>query len=209
MSPQIHISEMVYQALKGRAEPFVDKTPEDVIKRLLAQVNGNKPINETPGARSISLDQYATVAAIVHRVLADDDDFELLEEDSAQAYIHFAPRAWVAPALFGGDKRSGRILTFMFSNRNSRLNLTLEIQPGKQDSRHRIYNLVRQRPWFTGRGELGPKYCRVFRKSIFTREEYEAQGKNSQWLENRIRERLADFKTRQFPQIDQVIKELA
>jgi hypothetical protein len=209
MSPQIHIGETIYQALKDRAEPFVDKTPEDVIKRLLAQVKGNGTSDETVGAPSIPADQYATVAAIVHRVLADDDDFELLEDDSAQAYIYFAPRAWVAPALFGGERKSGRILTFMFSNRNSRLNLTLVIQPGKQDSRHRIYNLVRQQPWFTGRGELSPMWCRVFRKSIFTREEYEAQGKNAQWLENRIRERLADFKTRQFPQIDQVIKELS
>jgi hypothetical protein len=195
----IEIDEDIYRALQARAEPFVDKTPNDVLRRVFG-LNGG-----TSGAES---ENPPMVADLLRRIITQDPDLEMLDDPGGDTYIHFAPRAWALPALMKGSSKSGRSLSFLFENRAERLKLNLEIHPGNQQSRRVIYESARNEPWFSGRSQLSPKWSRVFRKSIITREDYEIHGNDAGWIETRIREKMAEFKREVFPKIDAVIRGL-
>jgi hypothetical protein len=48
MARQIDVSQQTYAELEELAEPFIDKTPEDVIRKLLHAYKGTKPPSTAP-----------------------------------------------------------------------------------------------------------------------------------------------------------------
>ncbi len=199
MSPTIEVDDAVYAALERQAHPFVDKSPNDVLKRLL-QIG-----TASPGNPASTINPASIIYDAVREAIEADPQMELLTE-TTKTYIHFAPKTWTAPALMKGTRKSGRILSFMVMNRPPTVALSLEIQPGDQSVRGQIWHELRDKPWFTGRGQQTLTYSRIFRKSLGTIDEFKARRTDARWLTEKIRNGFADFKSKQFPAIDSAVR---
>lgn len=200
MTPTIRIDDEVYGMLKERAEPFVD-APNDVLRRMLGLTNGS-----APAIAGATLDRQGKIKEIIERIVAEDTDQELLE-GSNKAWIYFNPRSWASPNLLKGSTKGGRIVSFLVVNRpvKKTLQLNLEIQPGPQGLRRRIFEAARNEPWFTGI-KMAPMYTRISRKTFLDRQDFDAHGHDMRWIENRIREKMAEFKSEEFKQIDAFVR---
>ena len=202
MAPTIRIDDEVFKEIQKRAEPLVDSA-NDVLRRVFG-LNGARRETATDHETVV---RHRSVRDIVEKCISQHSELEL--DETTPTYIHFGPRSWMSPHLKKGTRKSGRILWFVFENRNKRLSLSLEIAPGDPEIRSRIYEAVRECPWFTGRKPLSPKWARVSRTDFLSKADYEEHGGNMQWIEDRIRERMADFMASEFKQIDQVITDIS
>lgn len=202
MAPTIRIDDEVFEALQKQAEPLVD-SPNDVLRRVfgLHKARRDTATDHEEAARQ------RTVRDIVEECISQYENVELDETNAT--FIHFAPRSWTSPHLQKGTVKSGRILWFLFQNRPKRLTLHLEICPGDPETRSRIYEAVRGCPWFTGRNKLAPKWTMVFTTNFLGKSEYEEHGGDMRWIEGRIRQRMDDFMSSEFKEIDQVITNIS
>lgn len=199
MAPTIRIDDEVFDKLKEQAEPFVD-SPNDVLRRILGMSGQSNGRRDRDGQRRIP--------EVLQEIIAEDAELELLEEAN-NTYMHFAPSAWKLPSLSKSSTKSGLILSFMFVNRSTNLKVNLEIQPGASDIRRRIYDSARGQPWFTGRKQLSREYCRIYRMNFIGPREFEKHRDDIGWIEKRIRERMAEFKSTDFPRLDDFVRGLA
>ena len=92
----------------------------------------------------------------------------------------------------------------MFHNRPDSLRLYLEIHPGDPAVRSRIHEVARDGSIFSASPKLSPQYSRIFRKDFLRPKDYEQH--DMEWIEQRIKQRFAAFKSSDFPQIDEVIR---
>jgi len=203
MAPTIRIDDEVFEALQKQAVALVD-SPNDVLRRVFG-LNNTKHDKATDRKEAAATQR--TVREIVERCISQYGELEL--DDTSPTFIHFAPRSWTSPHLQKGTVKSGRILWFLFQNRPERLTLHLEIGPGDSETRSRIYEAVRGCNWFTGRKKLAPKWTMVFTTRFLHKSDYEERGEDMQWIEERIRERMADFMASEFKQIDQAITNIS
>lgn len=202
MAPTIRIDDEVFEALKKQAEPLVD-TPNDVLRRVLGLSNARRD-RATDDEEKV---RQGRVQKIVEQCINQYENLEL--DYSNSYYIHFTSRSWTSPHLQKGTVKSGAILTFLFVNQPESLILGLEIQPGDQETRSRIYEAVRGCNWFTGRKKLSAKWARVSRTHFLRKSDYEEHGGDMRWIEDRIRETMAHFMASEFRQIDQVITSIS
>lgn len=202
MAPTIRIDDEVFEALQEQAVPLVD-SPNDVLRRRfgLSNARRHQAADEEKKVRN------RRVQKIVEQCIHQYENLEL--DQSNAAYIHFSSRSWTSPHLHKGTVKSGAILTFLFVNKSDSLILGLEIQPGDQETRSRIYEAVRGRNWFTGRGELSNVWTRVSRTHFLRKSDFEEHGGDMRWIEDRIRETMARFMESEFKQIDQVITNIS
>ncbi len=151
-------------------------------------------------------DTQAELRRILEHLISEDPDFEL-DDRGSKASIHFGPRSWTSPQLRHSGTGSGRILTFMFLNRPDSLSLYLEIQPpgdpSAQAIRSRIHEVAAASSILKVPGKLYPQYCRIFRRDLLKRQDYEQPV---EWLETQIKLRMEAFKKNDFPEIDKVIQ---
>lgn len=150
-------------------------------------------------------DRQSEIKTLLERLVSSEDEFEL--DYCQKTYIRFAPRSWMSPHLRTGTVSSSRrSLIFLFENRPESLTLILEIGPGDDRVRSRIWEAARNHTTgvFRAPKTLSPSWCRIFRLPFLSRQDYQSDDMES--IEAKIRERMARFKATQFPQIDEVIR---
>ena len=154
-------------------------------------------------------DRQSDIRALLEQLIKSDPDFEL--DAPSKAYIRFAPLSWTSPHLRTGtgSTKSGRIVLFYFENLPESLALILEIGPGDDHVRSRIWEAARNNTSgvFRAPKTLSPSWCRIFRLPFLSRQDYQSDDLDS--MEAKIQERMSRFKATQFPQIDEVIKAIA
>ena len=204
MAPTIRIDDEVFEALQKQAVALVD-SPNDVLRRVFG-LNNAKPQRETDREAAV---RQRTVRDILEQCISQYNELELVY--SSAVFIRFASRSWTSPHLQKGTEKPGRILWFLFENRpkDKRLTLSLEIGPGDSETRSRIYEAVRECEWFTGRKKLSAKFTRVFTTNFLGKSEYEGHGGDMRWIEDRIRQRMEDFMSSEFKEIDQMITNIS
>jgi hypothetical protein len=151
-------------------------------------------------------DRQSDIRALLEQLIKSDPDLEL--DAPSKAYIRFAPLSWTSPHLRTGtaSTKSGRIVLFYFENLPESLALILEIGPGDDHVRSRIWEAARNNTSSVFRvpNTLSPSWCRIFRLPFLSRQDYQSDDLES--IEAKIRERITRFKAAQFPQIDEVIR---
>lgn len=206
MTPVIRVDDQVWAALKSRAEPLED-SPNDVLRRVLG-------LDEVrPSASPDSPDLGERIQDFLEQMVLSDHEPGFVLDDSNRTFIGFFSRSWTSPHLLKGTMKSGRILWLLFESRSTgarkHLSLHVEIRPGDAGTRSSIFAAVQRRnPFNRRRKELSPEWSRLFRKPILTRNDFEKHGHDIEWLENRIKEKWAEFKASEFPLIDEVIRNI-
>jgi hypothetical protein len=151
-------------------------------------------------------DRQSDIRALLEQLIKSDPDLEL--DAPSKAYIRFAPLSWTSPHLRTGtaSTKSGRIVLFYFENLPESLALILEIGPGDDHVRSRIWEAARNNTSgvFRAPNTLSPSWCRIFRLPFLSRQDYQSDDLDS--MEAKIQERMSRFKATQFPQIDEVIR---
>jgi hypothetical protein len=129
-------------------------------------------------------------------------------DETGRTWIGFFPKSWRSPRLLTGSRKHRRILWVQFENRPAHLRMHVEIKPGDPGTRARIHEAVRDRYPFETRHRMTSEWTRIFRKDFLTSDDFEAHGHDIEWLQNRIKERWAEFKANDFPLIDEIIRNI-
>ena len=123
------------------------------------------------------------------------------------AEIHFAVRAWDTRALKRGKgwTPSRRMLLFDFLNGDGRLELTLFIGPGEQETYRKLLAIAYRHPAvFTVDQETWKGYACIYRRPILTPEEYFGEGELV--LRQHLQQRWRTFQEHDLPTIDAIVK---
>jgi hypothetical protein len=151
-------------------------------------------------------DRQSDIRALLEQLIKSHPDFEL--DAPSKTYIRFAPLSWTSPHLRTGtaSTKSGRIVLFYFENLPESLALILEIGPGDDHVRSRIWEAARNNTSgvFRAPKTLSPSWCRIFRLPFLSRQDYQSDDLDS--MQAKIQERMSSFKATQFPQIDEVVR---
>ena len=148
-------------------------------------------------------DHRSTIREIVERLVRECREPEYELEDRNLTYTHFAPLKWDLFIPRVGTRESRRVLSFLIENRPTYLRLFLEICPGDQAIRARVFHTVGQSHIFRPPNQLAPQWCRVFRRDILSASDYEQLSIGQ--IEQRIRGVFRDFNDVTFEQIDSVV----
>lgn len=150
-------------------------------------------------------DQQLQIRDIIQRIVEEEATWEVT--DPAKAYFHFAPRSWQLPGLLVANTKSRMIVDMMLQNRPTDLTLYVEIQPGDQTIRSRIFEAAKANQPFRPQRNLYPQYARIYRRDILRPRDYEELDFDG--LEDKIRQELGQFKATDLPLIDSVIQAVA
>ncbi len=166
---------------------------------------GSPPIT-APAIQKIDKDRVERAAEIkkaVENVLSNYGRFA--RDDWNTTYMHFAPTSWDAIVPKVGSQRSGRILWFMFENRHrgGSLRLYLEICPGSQSVREKIFDAAKTSGDFRPPKNLSDKWCRIYRRDLLGPAEYHQDDIGA--VELRIKNEFRSFVRSDLPKLDLVI----
>lgn len=151
-------------------------------------------------------DMRGPIREVFERIIQRQADPKFELEGRTLTFTHFAPLSWDRIIPKSGTRPSRRILSFLMENRSVHLRLFLEICPGDQGIRRRIFDTVRRSSVFKPPNELSPQWCRVFRRDILKPSDYE--GLTMTQIEQRIEDAFHDFVEGTFKDIDSVIRQL-
>jgi hypothetical protein len=137
---------------------------------------------------------------------------ELVKDLTAKGNIKFGVKDWDTPKLLTADRwtSSDRILLFVVYNRPDSLDLHLEMGPGPEPIRRRLFAMAANHDVFV---ELRPKDDKAIRKRswpfIFARhllkpEAYEKH--NQEQLEREVRMRWDEFLHNDIPDIKEAVR---
>jgi hypothetical protein len=132
---------------------------------------------------------------------------ELSDDISSKTYIRFALKSWETPKLKLGQgwTKSGRILLFEFDNREHSLKLKLQLGPGPQEIREKIFQFAcENQPHFKPQSKvLGKQWNEIYGKNFLTARHLETFDEEE--IQSKIREQWEDFLHVDMPVLSKMI----
>lgn len=142
---------------------------------------------------------WERIRGLLQGLIAQGED--LVPEESTLKYIRFIPGdVDRAVPKQGTELKSKRILWFEFQNHNDSLTLILNLAPGLQELRKKIYACMPGKQL----DESDIRYKIVFQRPFLTRYDYEADDEN---LKTKIENIWAEFVAKDLPEIRRQILE--
>lgn len=153
-------------------------------------------------------DKQAEIRELLEKIIRETPG--LLLDHSIKSYVRFLPELWDdIPQLKSGSgwTPSGRMLLFEFENLSGALTLRLQIGPGPDEIRQKLFDMARthQPPLKAASKSLNQKWNSVYSKSFLKPRDYE--DADSEQLEKEIRKHWAEFIGGDLPKIIDVVKE--
>lgn len=150
-------------------------------------------------------DNQALIKDLLEALIKDEPGLKL--DGGGKTKPRFAIQEWDTPALLTGSgwTRSGRILMFEFWNYPDGLWLLLLIGPGSDETRQKLFDMVRANPdVFDTSSNLGNKWSGIFTRTFLEQGTY--SNTDHEDREREIRKHWAEFIEKDLPQIDTVLK---
>jgi hypothetical protein len=126
----------------------------------------------------------------------------------AESYVDFAVGNWDVPRLQVGslNSRGNRILEFVFGNYSDHLILDLQIRPGDEATRRRLFAMAHARSdVFNGDKDPSEAYSNIFRRTMLPPTYYEYDVEASE-LEREVRRRWDEFLDKDLPRIEEALR---
>jgi hypothetical protein len=126
----------------------------------------------------------------------------------SEGYVDFAVQEWDVPQLLVGSRRDrgNRILEFVFGNYPDYLLLDLQIRPGDEATRRKLFEMAHaNRDVFDFARDSLSDYANIFRRTILSSSFYE-DGVQDKDREQEIRRQWVEFIERDLPQIEAALK---
>jgi len=150
-------------------------------------------------------DRLSALSAEITKMVKDTPGFVLAK--ASKSRVTCFPEEWNELDLGDGTGwyPGKQILVFFFENIQSGLRLCLEIQPGPEDIRQRLYTLAQHTaPLRASQRQQGPKYSRIYVKPVLTAKAIE-QGDEAVNIGN-IHRCWSEFRRDDLPQILEIVK---
>jgi PD-(D/E)XK nuclease superfamily len=126
----------------------------------------------------------------------------------AASYVDFAVEGWDVPGLQVGslNDRGNRILEFVFGNYPENLILDLQIRPGDEATRRKLFDMAHAHSdVFNGEKDPSTKYSHIFRRTMLPPSFYEDDVRASE-REQEIRRRWDEFLHKDLPRIEEALR---
>ncbi len=151
-------------------------------------------------------DPQGEIGNLIARLINETDGL-VRKGRSVKPYIAFRPSEWETPAaLNAGEDRLG-FIRFLFVNRADSLTLYLQITPGDERVRRRLYEMGDKHQTLFN-DVVDPDtddYPNLYRRRFLTPEYYEEASESDR--EEEIRKHWAEFLGDDLPRIDAALKE--
>lgn len=168
--------------------------------------------------------QRAVELILEHRPQLTDEVFSIMQEFIEQnpdltldrrmtSRLAFVPQEWdrvigkASPPPSGNWSPEGRILLFWVENPPERIRIVLEILPGLDGIRQRLFDMAQAHkpPFATGFKKLYPSYCRIWSKVLVGKDWREKYGVDE--LREKLSEQWQHFLDHDLPQIQPLVRE--
>ncbi len=150
-------------------------------------------------------DNQALTKDLLEALIKDEPGLKL--DGGGKTKPRFAIQEWDTSALLTGSgwTKSGRILMFEFWNYPDGLWLSLLVGPGSDETRQKLFNMVRANPdVFDISSNLGNKWTGILTRAFLEQGTY--SNTDHEDREKEIRKRWAEFLEADLPRIDTVFK---
>jgi len=142
-------------------------------------------------------DLQEEIKSVIEGLIEESSDFEF-RTSSGKSKIKFGVRDWYVPALHW-------MVWFEVWNYPDSLEIKLFVGPGDEDTRQRLFEIVRRNPEvFRGASKLGSKWSNVFSRLWLKKEMYENSDQADR--EKEIRKHWIEFLENDLPRIDAALK---
>ena len=150
-------------------------------------------------------DRQAHLQAEITTMLHRATDF--LVDKSTKSNILFLPKTWDVPSLRCGTRwgNNPHLMMYLFENRQDALRILLQIGPGQDAMRKRLFSMAqRDRNPFTPGRTMTQDWSRIYTRKILTKKQIEDLDLSE--LMTEVEKQWADFLNGDFIRIEQSMK---
>ena len=149
------------------------------------------------------LDRTAEVADAIEDYIRSRHDLTFIS--GSKTYMSFLPQSLDLPSI---QENGTPILTWRIANKDEQVRLRLELGPGPEEMRRRVYEMAKSLPGTFGKpkAKLSPKYHTFFSEVWLSRKEYNEQ--DYEGIRQRMGEHVESLLSRKGEAMARALREL-